>query len=420
MIAETDALRERVREAILEEFEGVWEGMLGAKEAGEAEQQVQAWARQVGRQVLEAGLQAVIARRERTSPECCGAPMERHARERREVLTLLGPVRIWRRYLRCEQCRRHQRPTDEWLGWRGGFSRAVEEVVAWECAALPYRVALESVEKLAGVELSLKAAQGIVAHWGRTRLALAPYAERVEQDLVVEIDGTSAFVGGRWREVKLGAFFGWDRQAEDPQPRARSYVASWEKAAEFGDTLWQEALVRGAPRVEASAVLGDGAAWVWELASLLFPRAVQILDWYHLSEHLWEAARVVHGEGTEPTTRLAKRWETEVWEGHSEGVEEHLREFVGQGRDDRKETLRRCADYLQTHQHRLRYPQFRAAGWPVGSGVVEAGCKQVVGMRLKRKSTRWCEPGAAAVLHLRVDRLSGRWSQRCAQLRAAA
>ena len=167
-------------------------------------------------------------------------------------------------------------------------------------------------------------------------------------------------------------------------------------------------------------MIGDGAPWVWELASHLFPRAVQILDWYHLSEHLWEAARVVHGEGTVLTERLAKRWEMEVWEGRSEGVEEHLREFVRQGRDDSKETLRRDANYLQTHQHRIRYPLFRAAGWPVGSGVVEGGCKQVVGLRLKRKSTRWREPGAAAVLHLRVDRLSNRWPERCALARQAA
>jgi hypothetical protein len=420
MIAEIEALRERVQEAMLREFAGVWEALAEAQDAAEIEQRIHLWSRQVGRQVLEAGLQAAIVRREQAGEQCCGKRMERHARERREVLTLLGPVRMWRRYWRCEQCRAHRRPTDEWLGWRGGFSGAVEEVVAWECAALPYREALASLEKLAGVALSVRAAERIVTRWGREPVALEPYAEQIPQDVVVEIDGASAFIAERWREVKLGTFFGWDRGTEKPQPEARSYVASWQKAQDFGHTLWQEALVRGTPRAGAMAVIGDGAPWVWELTSWLFPRAVEILDWYHLSEHLWEAARAVHGEGTEPTKRLAEQWETEVWEGRSEGVEEHLREFVRQGRDDTKATLRRCADYLQTHQHRIRYPLFRAAGWPVGSGVVEGGCKQVVGMRLKRKSTRWQEPGAAAVLNLRVDRLSARWSQRCAQVRRAA
>jgi hypothetical protein len=422
MVAEQTELRERVKQALVREFEGVWEKLLAAPGAEGMERQVQRWVREVGRQVLAAGLQAVIEERERVSPECCGRPMERRARERREVLTLVGGVRVWRRYLRCPACGKHCRPSDEWLGWRGGFSRAVEEVVAWECTALPYREALTSLEKLAGLEVSLQGAEAVVAAWGAKPLLLPPQAEPLGRDGVIEIDGASAFVGGRWREVKLGAFFEWDRQAEAShrQPVARSYVASWEPVGQFQETLWQEALVRGTVSARALAVLGDGAPWIWELASWLFPRAVQILDWYHLSEHLWEAAKVVHGEGTAPTTRLAKRWEGEVWEGRSEGVEAHLRELVAQGRDDTEATLRRCADYLLTHQRRLRYPEFRAQGWPVGSGVVEGGCKQVIGMRLKRKSTRWSEAGAAAVLHLRVDRLSNRWEQRCQHVRLAA
>jgi hypothetical protein len=433
MIAECEALREQVKAALVREFEGVWEQVVSAPGATAAEQRVQAWVREVGRQVLEAGLQAAIEQRERAPQECCGVRMERHARERREVLTVLGLVRIRRRYLRCPRCRAHQRPTDAWLGWRGGFSPAVEELVAWECAALPYREGLASLEKLAGLAVSVEAAEGIVAHWGATPLALAPQAEPIRQDAVVEIDGTTVFIEEQWREVKLGTFFAWDRPQEaarrrlpaehapPPQaPQARSYVAKCEPAAHFSETLWQEALVRGTATARSVAVLGDGAAWIWNLADTLFPRATQILDWYHLTEHLWKAAKVVHGEGTTPTERLAKRWETEVWEGRSEGVEEHLRELVREGRDDRDQTLRKGADYLQTHQHRIRYPLFREMGWPVASGVVEAGCKQVIGMRMKRKSTRWSEPGAEAVLRLRVDRLSNRWPQRLAHVRRAA
>jgi hypothetical protein len=94
--------------------------------------------------------------------------------------------------------------------------------------------------------------------------------------------------------------------------------------------------------------------------------------------------------------------------------------LVAQGRDDARATLRRCADYLQTHQHRIRYPLFRAMGWPVGSGVVEGACNHVIGLRFKRKSTRWKKPGGRAVLRLRVDRLSARWQQRCDLMRVAA
>jgi predicted NBD/HSP70 family sugar kinase len=97
-------------------------------------------------------------------------------------------------------------------------------------------------------------------------------------------------------------------------------------------------------------------------------------------------SRSGHGESTPETKALVEQWKAEVWEGHSEGVEEHLRELAAAGQEDRDQTLRKCADYLRTHQARLRYHLFRAAGWPVGSGVVEGACKHVVGLRFKRQS----------------------------------
>jgi hypothetical protein len=242
----------------------------------------------------------------------------------------------------------------------------------------------------------------------------------VPEDLVIEIDGAKAHLEEGWKEIKVGACFSWDRADPAAEPEAVSYCADWESAEQFRGTLWREALVRGVSRARSVAVIGDGAPWIWELVAELFPWATQILDWYHLSEHLHTAAKAVHGEGKPETTALVEEWKTEVWEGRSEGVEEHLRELVAAGKDDEDNTLRKCADYLQTHQARLRYHLFRAAGWPVGSGVVEGACKHVVGLRFKRKSTRWTRAGARAVLHLRLDRLNGRWHHRNHLMRKAA
>jgi len=104
--------------------------------------------------------------------------------------------------------------------------------------------------------------------------------------------------------------------------------------------------VRGVSGARSLAVIGDGAPWIWELASHLFPYATQILDWYHLTEHLGTAAKVVHGEGTPETTALLEQWKAEMRAGRSEGVEEHLRELVAAGEDDGDHTLGKCADYL--------------------------------------------------------------------------
>jgi hypothetical protein len=280
---------------------------------------------------------------------------------------------------------------------------------------MPYREALKGLRKLCGVELSLSGAQAIVARWGGEALWPAPYGQRVKGRLVVEIDGTTAHLEEGWREVKVGTCMRWHKG----QAQAVSYVADWLPAEGFAEPLWREALARGAPTAAALAVIGDGAPWIWETASTLFPRATEILDWYHACEHLWQAARVVHGEESPETKALVGRWESELWQGHSEALEEGMRELARTVRDP-EGVLRKTADYLATHQARLRYPQFRAAGWPVASGVVEGACKHLIDLRFKRKSTRWTKAGARAVLHLRLDRLNNRWENRCDYLRKAA
>jgi len=400
----------------------LWQGLEGM-ESGEAlEKAVLAWQRAMGREVMQALCQEAIQRRERAQPPiCCGRSMDYKSRHWRTVKTLLGDVRVRRRWYRCMRCESNGFPIDRWLGWKGGFSHGVQDWVTWECSGLPYEEAVASLHKLAGLSLSKHAAEDITRRWGKQELPLAPYAQRVEKDLVIEIDGAKAHLEEGWKEIKVGTCFSWDCDQPDRDPEAVSYTADWESAQQFRETLWEEALVRGFPTARFVAVIGDGAPWVWEMASHIFPRAVQILDWYHLTQSAsggWTAAKIVHGEGTPETTALVEPWKTEVWEGRSEGVEEHLRELVAQGKDDAGNTLRKCADYLRTHQARLRYHLFRPR--PIGSGVVEGACKHVVGMRFKRQSTRWTKAGARAVLHLRLDRLSNRWEARCDHMRKAA
>lgn len=421
MIADQEQTWERLMEATVAELRQLWEG-LDEKESGQAlELAVRDWQRRVGREVMQTLCQEAIRRRDQAQIElCCGRRMDNHSRPRRTVKTLLGDVRVRRRWHRCLSCGSRRFPADRWLGWEGGFSHAVQELVAWESSGLPFEEAVASLDKLAGLSVSKHAAEDIARRWGKEELELAPNAERVGKDLVIEIDGAKAHLEEGWKEIKVGTCFSWDGTDPEAKPEAVSYCADWETAEQFRETLWQETVVRGVSGARAMAVIGDGAPWIWDLASHLYPYATQILDWYHLTEHLGAAAKVVHGERTPETTALVEQWKTEMWEGRSEGVEQHLRELVAAGQDDSDHTLRKCADYLQTNQARVRYHLFRAAGWPIGSGVVEGACKHVIGLRFKRQSTRWSRAGARAVLHLRLDRLSGRWQARCNHMRKAA
>jgi hypothetical protein len=406
---------EAVKQLVLQEARELCSALAAAPSGAAAEQMALEWSRNVGRQVLQAGLQARVEQVQgQAQRDCkCAGRRQIHSQRWRTVLTLLGPVRVERAYLRCQSCGAWSFPADEWLGWQHGCSHLLEEAVAWQVAAMPYREALKGLRKLCGVELSLAAAQQIAGRWGAAELKLQPYAQRVKGRMVVEIDGTMAHVDGAWHEIKLATCMPWCRG----KPGQTTYVADWLTAEQFAEPLWREVVARGAPTAKAIAVVADGAPWIWDLANTVLSRPVEILDWYHACEHLWQAGRVVQGDGTPETAALVGRWKGELRGGHSEGLEEELRELAGTVGDP-DQVLRKTANYLATHQTRLRYPLFRAAGWPIGSGVVEGGCGHVVGLRFKRKSTRWKAPGLRAILHLRLDLLNDRWENRCDYLRS--
>jgi hypothetical protein len=164
MIAHEAELWEQLQARMLGELRQMWEASGEMKDGEAMETAVQGWVRTTGARVMAALTQEAIRRQEQTQiPVRCGAAMRLHSYQPRQVTTLLGTVRLRRRYYRCLKCGRSRYPADAWPGWKDGFSFGVEEVVAWKCAALPYREAVASLEKLAGVVVSMHAAQALVA-----------------------------------------------------------------------------------------------------------------------------------------------------------------------------------------------------------------------------------------------------------------
>ncbi len=233
------------------------------------------------------------------------------------------------------------------------------------------------------------------------------------------LDGTP--IDGDWHEVKLGLAAGWRGGALV----APSYVAAREPAARFARRLGAEAACRGAldvvgwrtPALDGGGheavlrrvlILGDGAKWIWEEVAACFGcERIEVVDWFHASEHLWDLAKALCGEGTPAATAWAEQATHRLWRHGPEPLLALLRETVASTPAAAK-VLATERGYFTRNAARMRYPDFRRQGLPVGSGAVESEAKRLVQLRLKRPGMRWSELGARAVLHLRCHGLSGR------------
>ena len=162
------------------------------------------------------------------------------------------------------------------------------------------------------------------------------------------------------------------------------------------------------PEYLSPEYLGDGAAWIWNLAEMHFPGAVQIVDWYHAVERLWLVANAVWGEGSPGAKRWAGRTKKHLGHGHVERVVVRLRQLSAHTAEA-KSAVREAIGYFQNNADRMRYRRFRRQGLFMGSGGVEAGCKHIVGQGLKGSGMRWSLEGLRAVLTLRLAVLYGPW-----------
>ena len=153
-------------------------------------------------------------------------------------------------------------------------------------------------------------------------------------------------------------------------------------------------------------VIGDGAHWIWNLAAEHFPEALQIVDWYHASQYIWQVAGAVYGEGSDLAAQWAKARLDELWDGKVADVLAAFRAHRSAGKP-----VQEAITYYTNNQARMRYPDYRARGIQVGSGTIESGCNHVIGARLKQAGMIWQLDGARAVASVRTWLKSGRWAE---------
>ena len=246
------------------------------------------------------------------------------------------------------------------------------------------------------------------------RLGSAPSAAASPSRRYITMDGVLAHLHERgWSEIKVGCCYQTHSRPDRTRPDQReirahraSYVTALEEAQTFGWRLWAEAVRRGVLTSAEVVVLGDGAHWIWNIATTHFPRATQILDWYHASEYVWHAASAIWGEAGAQRAPWAACQLDALWAGKVEAVLTELAQWPERG-----EAVAAAVSYSTTHQGRMDYPSYRARGLQIGSGRVESACKQLVSARFKQAGMIWDAPGAEAVATVRAWLKSERWEE---------
>jgi hypothetical protein len=244
--------------------------------------------------------------------------------------------------------------------------------------------------------------------------------------LYVEMDGTgvpvvSAETEGRagkqseqarTREVKLGCVFTQTtvdaRGRPTRQEGSTTYTGGIETSEAFGRRICVEAHRRGWNRAQKKVVIGDGAPWIWNLTDEHFPGAIQIVDLYHARQHLWELSGKLWPTEERRRRKWTRKGEKKLDGGRIESLVRDLRS-LSSAAPQAAELLRHEADYFAVNAQRMRYSAFRRQRLFVGSGVVEAGCKTIIGSRLKRSGMFWRVRAANAIIALRCHRLSGKF-----------
>ncbi|MGB7025212.1 MAG: ISKra4 family transposase [Candidatus Acidiferrales bacterium] len=389
---------------------------------------------------------------QRTLPCSCG--QRAHYRELRSktVLTALGRVEVSRPYYLCAHCSRGQFPVDVELDIENTeFSPGVRRMQAMVGHEAPFDHGREQMKVLAGLEVTTKSvertAEAIGADIAQREQAEIHKALQLDlpvligkpiRILYVQMDGTGIPVvkeetAGRQgkiegqpahtREGKLGCVFTqttWDKEGYAIRdPDTTTYTGAIETAEEFGRRIHAQAWKRGWSRALLKVVMGDGAEWIWNIAELHFPGAIQIVDLYHARQHLWEVARkrYPNEEGKQKAwmkihqKRLLDRGKIEKLVGVLRAIKSDNTEIA--------EKVRTEADYFERNRERMRYPKFRRQHLFVGSGVIEAGCKTVIAARLKRSGMFWTVRGANAIVALRSCQLNGEFESYWEGRRAA-
>jgi len=375
----------------------------------------------------------------------CGGTARYGGHHLKTFTTALGDITLDRAYYCCQSCGSGWCPKDYALGFgNSSFSPAVTRMIAMVASAESFMEGSNLLSELAAVSVSEKCVERTAKKIGSAiavdETVWVEEKPNPSNTMYVGVDGTGIPMrpeelagrpgkqpsgAAKTREVKMCAV--WTADSRDAEgspvrdPGSVTYSAAIESCAwcnnylekdtpAFAKRVERELTRTGFFLANRQVFLGDGALWIWNLAAMITPQAIQIVDLYHAKEHLSKLANDIFGPGTD----LAKKWAAERYEELESGNLEAVLSAINCHQSRPGELGEKAAkefDYFANNRHRMQYDYFRSLGLCVGSGVLEAGCKVVIGQRLKRSGMFWSTGGANAIISLRSSLLSNRFDE---------
>jgi hypothetical protein len=340
-------------------------------------------------------------------------------------MSALGAITIQHVYFTCTACKQGGYSADAKLGIDGFLTAQARRLVCLAGGQRSFENAEMPLKELCGWHISderirqaCHAEADLIARWRpEAPTGFSPTADACE----FQTDATKVNTTEGWKDLKIGVFChrkagpassldDW-KQRKLPKPTTRLAFGAIEEIEHFGPrwSVWAEKL--GLKSFEKFSVIGDGAEWIWNAAAEQFPGHRGVLDIFHASEHLAATADALHGKGSDASRAWFEAARTALlgdgWYGIQEQIGRTLTEPLS---DAGREAVEALTRYLANHSTRLNYRLHLARGEPIGSGLIEGACKQMIGRRMKQTGACWTVPNANRMAELCSLTYSDQWN----------
>lgn len=350
-------------------------------------------------------------------------PDERfHSYQTRKVCTGVGPIQLRRAYYRGNSGGRY--PLDEALGLYEQYTPATVQLMCWAGAMdSSFELASETLSRFAGLSIPGRQVQRVVNAFGQEAAAWMNNREsdqinkpvdilNIQTDMtgiparpeeLQDVKGKQPDGTAKSKQIKVGCVFtqSCDEKGKPQRdPFSSTYIAAFCDRRDFAPLLWEEALKRGYATARKTVFIGDGAEWIWNMVKDRFGDVVQIVDFYHACEHLYQLCQALEDDEIRAKA-LFKRWRRRLKNNGLSRILEETAERLPALKGEARKAAQAQMPYFKTNAERMKYRTFRRKGYFIGSGAIEGACRHIVAQRAKLSGMRWSCNGAENVMAFR-------------------